>query len=299
MDINNYYVVKEGIKIDDLNIIKSDNVIYEALLKFVQANAHIQELEYLFQIYQYNFTLLHGKFTLKVDDSIQKKDSIDIENYVAINALVINLISAAKILTDSIQVFYKKYSSEEEFQKINRFDESFSYRLCYFLRNYSQHGHLPVSCPDGTHYCFELKRILNTQDFSIKKTTKEEFTNITDEIYEKYKDSPKIGFVITLVEYDYIINEIYNDFLLKIKSCYYNIIDSIETFVQNYPHYLCEHGSAPPFFKKYLCYMTDDSDELHTVDWSNDLKGQFQRIIDKSSSILDIRLKNKNLFYKK
>ncbi|WP_318476080.1 hypothetical protein [Photobacterium leiognathi] len=72
-------------------------------------------------------------------------------NFIEVNRAALNLLSSLKTFLDFSETFlrrkYGKDSSEiKEFKLAQslQFDENFSYRFCYKLRNYAQHCGLPV-----------------------------------------------------------------------------------------------------------------------------------------------------------
>lgn len=71
--------------------------------------------------------------------------------FIQINKGVLNLLSSLKTLLDFAETYLKRKYGEKskQFQLFKKeqaikFDESFSYRFCYKLRNYAQHCGLPV-----------------------------------------------------------------------------------------------------------------------------------------------------------
>lgn len=112
-------------------------------------------------------------YELMSNDTIIKKDNLNIEENdgIIINALVINYISSARPFVESIETFVKEMFKIEEYENFKKlylnklYDEKFTYRFLYSLRNYSQHGHLPVYIDYNNKCSFNLEEILNTPHF--------------------------------------------------------------------------------------------------------------------------------------
>ena len=122
---------------------------------FVDITTYIQEIEQLFRIFIINLKLILNFYRLGNDDKISRNYDFDLEDtdeYI-INSLVINYISSAKTLKESIENFMKKFVVENNEINIKYnneclkklYDNVFPYRLLLRLRDFSQHGHLIVS----------------------------------------------------------------------------------------------------------------------------------------------------------
>lgn len=82
---------------------------------------------------------------------MQPDTSISNSSYIQLSKGVLNLLGSLKVYLEFSEAYLKrKYGSDSSEFKIfkksqnDRFDESFSYRFCYKLRNYTQHCGLPV-----------------------------------------------------------------------------------------------------------------------------------------------------------
>lgn len=115
---------------------------------------------------KFNIEQLEDKCTINSNDEIFSEKTEKIVDSITINALTINIFSVGKNLIDYIESFCKvnipdKYKDLKENILSKRYDGVFSYRLGLFLRNYSQHGHLPVSVHVGK-CCFDLNQTQDT-----------------------------------------------------------------------------------------------------------------------------------------
>ena len=105
-------------------------------------------------------------------------------DYISINSYIINLISSGRTLADAMECYIKNVPSigEPEREKFleylhNNYDASFAYRLLCNLRNYSQHGHLPVSSTENKYY-FDLKQIVDKPHFNLNSGRTNEIKSI-------------------------------------------------------------------------------------------------------------------------
>ncbi|HDL0990316.1 TPA: hypothetical protein PWT14_002828, partial [Enterococcus faecium] len=186
-------------QIDSLleTITESDKRIF---LNYVELTRHIIELDKLFNVFRYNLTNLLKHFTIFTNDLIESTGEKLTEDqyYYQINALTINLISSAKTLTESIEVCMKNFLAEKDFKSFKNkilskpYDEHFSYRFLLHMRNYSQHGHLPVNIHQQRVY-FDLDEILAMPHFDFNGQLKKELDVLRKDIYNQFRDSPRIS----------------------------------------------------------------------------------------------------------
>ncbi len=126
-------------------------------------------------------------------------------DYISVNSHIINIISAGRTLIESMECYIKNNSDiGDAKQKYldyyhNTYDSSFAYRFLIRLRDYSQHGHLPVSST-GNNYYFDLIQISNKPHYNHNKTFETQMKSIIDEILEKYHNTPTISLTETLAE---------------------------------------------------------------------------------------------------
>ncbi len=102
---------------------------------FVDITTYIQEIEQLFRIFRINLKLILNFYRLGNDDKISKNYDFDLEDtdeYI-INSLVINYISSAKTLKESIENFMKKFVGENNEINIKYNNECLkNYMIMYF-----------------------------------------------------------------------------------------------------------------------------------------------------------------------
>ncbi|WP_316481060.1 hypothetical protein [Enterococcus faecium] len=226
-------------QIDSLleTITESDKRIF---LNYVELTRHIIELDKLFNVFRYNLTNLLKHFTIFTNDLIESTGEKLTEDqyYYQINALTINLISSAKTLTESIEVCMKNFLAEKDFKSFKNkilskpYDEHFSYRFLLHMRNYSQHGHLPVNIHQQRVY-FDLDEILAMPHFDFNGQLKKELDVLRKDIYNQFRDSPRISYVYTVAKFNLVITEIYFNYLKEIKPILIKLNDEKNELLLN------------------------------------------------------------------
>lgn len=237
--LNNTNIDIEKIEIpnfsdDELNLI-------ESLLEYTR---HIQEINQLFRIFRINLQDILLHYVLNTDDTIIRK--IDLSNkeedIIIINTLVINYISSAKTFTASIENFMLKKLGENELNNFKTnclskiYDERFSYRLLIRLRDYAQHGHLPVHMSWDKKCSFDLEQILYTPHFNHNKKIQDEIINLKQKIYNKFQDNPRIMFTMSIAEFQLCIFDIYIYFINTIKKDLVDLINKLDKLIEERPN---------------------------------------------------------------
>lgn len=210
----------------------------DVIITYVETGRHINELDDLFQMFCFQLNNLLNCFELKVSDKIKQKFGTANE-YIAINALTINYISAGKTLTEAIEAFIKELCSgdDERFKSLKKkvlsdmYDTCFYYRLLLHLRNFAQHGHLPVSIDAEKKAYFDLNHFLNTPHYNHNAELRNESERISKDIHEKYKDIPKIVFTKSIAEFNICIIKIYLAYLREIAGWATEIQEKLEYLI--------------------------------------------------------------------
>lgn len=242
------YILKENLNADITNIQLPELTGEEksCIEYFIELTRHIQEIEQLFCIFRFNLNSMQNYYIMNNDDTINRRFTFEFEvdDDIGINALVINYLSSAKTLTESIEMFIKENIGEisEKYQNFKTnclskiYDENFYYRFLIHLRDFSQHGHLPVSRDfNSNKYCFDLDTILQTPHFTHNKKLRNEMEKYRIEINAKYIDNPRIMFTKSIAEFNVCIIKIYVEFLNEIESILSNSINEIKVLLATRP----------------------------------------------------------------
>lgn len=245
--LNNTNIDIEKIEIPDF----SDNEL-TLIESFLEYTRHIQEINQLFRIFRINLQDLLLHYVLNTDDTIIRK--IDLcnneEDIIIINALVINYISSAKTFTESIENFLFKKLGESELNNFKTnclskiYDEKFSYRLLIRLRDYAQHGHLPVHMSWDKKCSFDLEQILYPPHFNHNKKIQEEMINLKQKIYNKFQDNPRIMFTMSIAEFQLCILEIYICFINTIKENLVDLVNRLDKLIKERPNIIYRSDDA-------------------------------------------------------
>ena len=275
-------------QIDSLleTITESDKRIF---LNYVELTRHIIELDQLFNVFRYNLTNLLKHFTIFTNDLIESTGEKLTEDqyYYQINALTINLISSAKTLTESIEVCMKNFLAEKDFKSFKNkilskpYDEHFSYRFLLHMRNYSQHGHLPVNIHQQRVY-FDLDEILAMPHFDFNGQLKKELDVLRKDIYNQFRDSPRISYVYTVAKFNLVITEIYFNYLKEIKPILIKLNDEKNELLLNTKFQLInsDGSSSDMLFyefdgENYHCFNRKDN----SISMYADIKREVKKIL--------------------
>ena len=220
----------------------SDEELY-TIQQFIEFTRHIQEIDQLFHIFKINLREILLNYELNCDDTIVRKIdlSYDEEDMIIINTLVINYISSAKTFVESIETFINKNMAEEDVKKFKVdclskiYDEKFSYRLLIRLRDYAQHGHLPVYMSYNKKCSFDLDQILFTPNFSHNKKIQNEMIELRQKIYNEFGDNPRIMFTMSIAEFQLCILKIYIYFIDLIKEKLVDLVNKMDTLIKERP----------------------------------------------------------------
>ena len=196
--------------------------------EYVEITRHLQEISQLFSVFRYDLQSLLNVYDLNnKDELVRRKAYVDgFDDRTEINALVISYLSAGKTLTDSLKTCVEKSCSTLEEDRVGYqelltrvYDGAFSYRLLVRLRDYAQHGHLPVSIVDN-RLCFDLGQIINTPHFNHNKSLKGEMETFIEELLVKHETQPRYVFTLAMAEYTASMAEIYDGFWEKMERAF-------------------------------------------------------------------------------
>lgn len=207
----------------------------------------LEEIHDLFELFCFNCNSFDKNYHIFSSSHLQLfNQPSSHENFITINNYLINIISYGKTLVDAMETITKekelKGSGVANYIDIVHqvYDTSFSYRLMYFLRNFSQHGHLPISYTDKT-YCINLELILSTTHFNFKGKQKNELERITKEIIEQCNQNPTLNLTIQLAEYTSNILNLYEAFWCCISYYFISLSEKVTDLLHQYPNNFINH----------------------------------------------------------
>ncbi len=246
---------------DEMNVIKK-------LLEFTR---HFQEINQLYDVFNVNLHDILIHYVLNANDTICRKTFFNEDDLIVINALIINYISSAKTLVESIEIFLKQNLGERFLNDFKDncisliYDKYFSYRLLIRLRDYAQHGHLPVYINDNK-CCFDLNQILNTPHYNHNKKIKNEIDKISEDIENKFRNNPRIVFTRSIAEFQICILEIYLKFIDQIRETALEIVENFKNLLKNRPEIIYKSGDI---LNGFIIFFMEDSD-LHVLNPNDD-----------------------------
>ena len=268
---------------------KSENVTMKglseefvcAVCKYVEINRHVQEINQLFDVFQFAIERLMVNYEICSNDCIIRKDGFETaySDFIAINSFMMNIISAGRSLVDSLDICMgNAYGDESDkywgFKTRSSvvYDGKFAYRFFYHLRNFSQHNHLLIST-DGNFCFFDTAQILSTPHYKANKKLWDELERILSEIRERYKDNFRISLSMCLIEYIAGAAEVYKIFWECIKDRLFELKSQIEDALKQDPEIL-EHGNEK--FDGYILYQTPERGDWHAFAPYNDMDSYYE-----------------------
>lgn len=269
MDTERFFSTKD-IDIEKVNIFVLDDKDKESVEAYIELTRHMQELKQLFDVFRFNLETLLNFYDIYPTDKVERKPGVVLNSsdFIAINALTTNLISAGRAVADSAEVCMKKNYGETSGVMLSFkenclskvYDENFGYRFLYHMRNFSQHLHLPVSCSDG-RYSFDLWQILNTPHVKRNAALKQELSELNQKAMSHHDSVFHLSYCITLAQYTCAVSFIYIGFLKHIKRRLFNLKKDIVRIVAHHPDALTHEDER--FNGSFLYLLSDDDTTLH------------------------------------
>ena len=149
------------------------------------------------------------------------------------------------------------------------------------MRNFSQHGHLPVQVKDNIKCYFDLDQILKMPHINRNKKIEKEMEILKNEIYTKFGDYPRITFSLLIAEYHLCIIKIYMKFLESIENNILDLVYNIKLILKKYPQIV--HKSEDTL-NGYVLYDIKDNN-LHCFNSKDDFIEVFSKIKETISKL--------------
>lgn len=255
--------------------------VQEAIEIHVRFTFYAQELEQLFQIFNFNLNQLINNYTFLNDDRFisRRLDRNKHSDFVAINSLIINYISAGKALVESLDRVAKKIFQQnskelifwEDFRS-KLYDNNYMYQILLSLRDFAQHGHVPVSI-SGTQVSVDVKQLLETPHFKMKakhKTRLESFKNAAIDM----NSYPHLNITLSLAEFELVINELYLEMLKLIKKEISRGHDIISKLI-------ADQSGKDQY--SHLLYKLDKNNEAHAIPIPDNSRKMMERFIEEAN----------------
>ncbi|MCF0260070.1 MAG: hypothetical protein HUJ54_09450 [Erysipelotrichaceae bacterium] len=243
--------------------------IQNSIKQYTNLVFHLLNMGNLIGAFLYNFDAVFSRFSFK-NCQIEKRYQVitpwgePASDEIMINALTTNLLASAKSLVDYVQKVTgdpKICNNDEWNERCNeinsfrkeRYSVNFYYQLGYHLRNYSQHGFLPVHIiyvDNGKHKepVFNLNQLLASGFFTgaFKEKLREYIKFVTDE----YGDVCNLTYINAVFSYSTEIIDIslkmlnlFEDFVKNSRS---DVLEKLACF----PEYFGEEPDQDYVFYK-------------------------------------------------
>jgi|GEM_PF-702614 len=284
------YLFSKDIDFSQINIFEFDDITISGIETYIELTRHIQELKQLFDVYRFNLECLLSNYDITSTDRISRKENLKSQqsDFICINALVINYLSAGRAVVDSVDLIVKntygegsdEYTGFRDTILSKEYDNNFTYRLFYHLRNFSQHLHLPVSV-NGCICCFDFKQILNTPYYKANKALLNEMEDYIKSASEN-GTSMLYSFTLSLANYTCAIAKIYKDSLPIIKDRLCEFHDVISTWIKDDPE-LVQHKDQK--YYGYVFYNRSENDipDIHAFNTRDNSVEMVERFIKEAN----------------
>ena len=238
----------------------------------VEICRHLQEIHQLYQIVLFNLSIMrHNYVWINTGDVYYKRHPAEGErHFINVNAMIINLIGSARTLTESMDCYMAENyepndpSSRAYFDFTHAvYDRCFAYRFLIRLRDFSQHGHPPVS-NTGANYYFDLRQIYHMPHFTHNKQMKAQLSSAVTEIMDIFHDTPTLGITMTVAEFIVELWKIYQYFLSCVETHLRESFEQIKAIQDRYPENV--RFASNTFPGTFIYAIKDRHADVVTVD---------------------------------
>lgn len=280
-------------QMEDLTIVELAADDLECFRRHVEITRHLQEIHSLFLLFKFQIDILQKEYTLKSNGSVfADQNAADrAEDYIAVNGYSINIISAGKTLVQSMESFVDMdyFPSDSRIKKEyldyyhDIYDHSFAYRLMIRLRDYAQHGHLPID-NEGNIYHINLDTILKKPHYKHNKALADEMKKIADEISDIYDDTPTFSLTLTLAEFVSKLLSIYQKFWEVAENTLLESQKKAQDVIKKYPENIV---NASEEFPGLFIYDEEPDGWAHAVSCADDPEAMYHRFKNEARETCD------------
>lgn len=243
----------------------------------IEESRHFQEITQLYEMMLFNLDQIFLHYDFHFDDRVfpLRDEAI---NILYLNALVGNAVSAARTLIESMEVFDREYiDSEGNFKKkfISRaYDEYFSYRFIDFIRNYLQHGHVPMSF-DGERIFFQLSEILDANHIKFNASLKKQMKNIEQELFNYGNMNTRLAVVPMLYEYFLLAHMLVHEFFKFVEMHFIGHFSEVRKVLEEHREYVLERDGYA-----FVAVYMDEAGMVHGFCPEGDVEGDMEQWIE-------------------
>lgn len=281
MDSEKFFFLNKELDASGIQPLLPDEL--SCMKQYVEMARHLQEIHQLYQIVLFNLSIMRNNYSWINNGDVYHNGlpAKGNEHFIAVNSMIINLIGSVRTLTESMDCYMNEnYKGENaEVQAFHDFthsiyDECFAYRFLIRLRDFSQHGHPPVSQNDANYY-FDLRQIARMPHFAHNKQIQEQLSAIIAETMDSFHGYPYLGVTMTVAEFTVGLWKIYNYFLTCIETHLQTSFAQAQTILGQYPENVkLKNADLPDLF---IYSVKDDcADAIMVGENTMEMLEQFQ-----------------------
>ena len=258
---------------------------------YIEMSRHFQEITQLYRMMVFDLDDISKQYVFHFDDRVIPLYDKEL-NILYVNRIIRNAVSSARTLIESMEIFEREYIDSEGYFKINfisrTYDEYFSYRFIDFIRNYLQHGHVPISF-DGEKIFFQLSEILDVTHMRINSSLKKQMKNIEHELLDYGDGNIYLTVVPMCYEYFLLVQVLILEFLRFIKGYLLEHFNKVQEILEENGEYVLDINGIP-FVAVYL----DEERRLHGFSAEDNMEREMDYWIDFAEQQLQQYEKNNN-----
>ena len=258
---------------------------------YIEMSRHFQENTQLYRMMLFDLDDISKQYVFHFDDRVIPLYDKEL-NILYVNRIIRNAVSSARTLIESMEIFEREYIDSEGYFKINfisrTYDEYFSYRFIDFIRNYLQHGHVPISF-DGEKIFFQLSEILDVTHMRINSSLKKQMKNIEHELLDYGDGNIYLTVVPMCYEYFLLVQVLILEFLRFIKGYLLEHFNKVQEILEENGEYVLDINGIP-FVAVYL----DEERRLHGFSAEDNMEREMDYWIDFAEQQLQQYEKNNN-----
>lgn len=258
---------------------------------YIEMSRHFQEITQLYRMMLFDLDDISKQYVFHFDDRVIPLYDKEL-NILYVNRIIRNAVSSARTLIESMEIFEREYIDSEGYFKINfisrTYDEYFSYRFIDFIRNYLQHGHVPISF-DGEKIFFQLSEILDVTHMRINSSLKKQMKNIEHELLDYGDGNIYLTVVPMCYEYFLLVQVLILEFLRFIKGYLLEHFNKVQEILEENGEYVLDINGIP-FVAVYL----DEERRLHGFSAEDNMERERDYWIDFAEQQLQQYEKNNN-----
>lgn len=252
MDSEKFFFLDEALDVSGIQELPSDEL--SCMEHYVEIARHLQEIHQLYQIVLFNLKIMRNNYTWMNNGDVYHKGipAEGNDHFIAVNSMIINLIGSARTLTESMDCYMNEnYESENKDVQAFRdfthsiYDECFAYRFLIRLRDFSQHGHPPVS-RKAANYFFDLRQIIGMPHFTHNRQIEEQLSTAITETLDGFHDYPILGITSTVAEFTVGLWKIYDYFLTRVETHLQETFTQAQEILNRYPKNIVSKGNDFP-----------------------------------------------------